>query len=355
MSRREKRTATRERERREREAGEARLRRDKKIEELRRLGASVPVATCESGTDEALDALLAAERERQDREQQRRENRQEWRWVLKPIPQVFEWYKNNAVAGTLLVAAFLVVKGYVIARGNLATALGILQAAGLTSIVVAGLLSSLPILAASLLAATIYRTVRALMPKPEAAIGSGGGPHRPVAGRREKMVWALAGAFVLCMFFTPVPYMVFAIFLGVIAGSARGALVDPHKKSWQVLIFRLLFGLAAVYAVIAMLYTVWLPHETVTLPAGSAKAGNGSTTQVVGYVIADNPDGWITILTSGGRQLVTYRDMPVQSLAVCDRTPQGGLSDVFYASTLWNTVARSLNLHIRPATYQPCP
>jgi hypothetical protein len=242
----------------------------------------------------------------------------------------------------------------VIARGNLATALGILQAAGLTSIVIAGLLSSLPILAASLLATTVYRTVRVLMPKPKAAMESGGEPHSPVARRKEPVVLALAGAFVLCMFFTPVPYLVFAIFLGLIAGSARGALVDPRKKSWRVVIYRLLFGLGAMYAVIAMLYTVWLPHEIVTVSAGSAKAGNRSTTQV-GYVIADNPDGWITILTSGGRQLVTYRDTPVQSLAICERTPQGGLSDVFYASTLWNTVARSLNLHIRPATYEPCP
>lgn len=302
--------------------------------------------------------------EKDEKEQQRSKNRQEWRWALKPIPQGFDWYKNNAVAGTLLVAAFLVVKGYVIARGNLSTALGILQVAGLASVVIAGVLSSLPILAASFLATTVYRMVRVMMPAPEAAIESGDEHDSPVSWRKKffvnfkghaPVVWTMVGAFVLCAFFTPVPYMVFAIFLGIIAGSARGALVDPQKKSWRLLIFRLLFGLGATFAVVAMLYTVWLPHEIVTIPAGSTKAGNGSTTQV-GYVIADNPSGWITILTSGERQLVTYRDTTVQSLTVCERTPGGDfLSNVFYASPLWNTVTRSLKLQMRPPTYGPCP
>lgn len=297
-----------------------------------------------------------------EKEQQRSKNRQEWRWALKPIPQVFDWYKNNAVAGTLLVAAFVVLKGYVIARGNLATALGILQVAGLASVVIAGVLSSLPMLAAAFLATTVYRTVRVLIPASEAANESGGRPDGPVSWReklnfrgRVPVFWTMVGAFVLCAFFTPVPYMVFAIFLGIIAGSARGVLVDPQKKSGRLLIFRLLFGLGAIFAVVAMLYTVWLPHEIVTLPAGSTKAGHGSKTQV-GYVIADNPSGWITILTSGERQLVTYRDTTVQSLTVCERTPQGDfLADVFYASPLWNTVTRSLKLNIRPPTYGPCP
>jgi len=349
MSHQEKSTAARERDRKEREADEARLRWSKKVEELRKLGVSVPIVPWE----------LPAQKERQ-----RIKNRQEWRWALKPIPQVFDWYKNNAVAGTLLVAAYLVVKGFVIARGNLSTALGILQLSGLASVVIAGLLSSLPILAASFLAATVYRTVRVLMPAPEAAIESDGGPDSPASWRKGPFVnikghapavWAMVGACVLCTFFTPVPYMVFAIFLGIIAGSARGALVDPKKKSWRVLTVRLLSGLGAILALIGMLYTVWLPHVVVTLPTGSTKTGHGSTTQV-GYVIADNPSGWITILTSGERQLVTYRDMTIQSLTVCERTPQGSfLSNVFYASTLWNTVSRSLKLQIRPPTYEPCP
>jgi hypothetical protein len=43
-----------------------------------------------------------------------------------------------------LPTGFVILKGYVIARGDLATALGILQYAGLVTVVTAGLLSSLP-------------------------------------------------------------------------------------------------------------------------------------------------------------------------------------------------------------------
>jgi hypothetical protein len=88
-----------------------------------------------------------------------------WQDAFKPIPKIFGWYKNHAAAGTLILAAFLVVKGYVIARGNLDTALGILQYAGLTSAIVAGLLSSLPILTALMLGWTVFRTVRGWFPE----------------------------------------------------------------------------------------------------------------------------------------------------------------------------------------------
>jgi hypothetical protein len=78
--------------------------------------------------------------------------RKPWRDALQPIPTILRLYKANAVAGTLLAAGFVVLKGYVIARGDVATALGILQYAGLATVVTAGLLSSLPILAAAMLA-----------------------------------------------------------------------------------------------------------------------------------------------------------------------------------------------------------
>ena len=63
----EKWTAARQRDRQAREANEARFRRFRKVEELRKLGVSVPTATGgldSSLTDEALDAMLAAEKER---------------------------------------------------------------------------------------------------------------------------------------------------------------------------------------------------------------------------------------------------------------------------------------------------
>lgn len=70
----------------------------------------------------------------------------------------------------LLAAGFVVLKGYVLARGDVATALGILQYAGLATVVTAGLLSSLPILAAAMLAYTITES----LPGPSGNCAAGG-------------------------------------------------------------------------------------------------------------------------------------------------------------------------------------
>jgi hypothetical protein len=53
--------------------------------------------------------------------------RKYWRAALRPIPGVLDWYNVNAFAGILLAAGFVVLKCYVVARGDITTALGILQ------------------------------------------------------------------------------------------------------------------------------------------------------------------------------------------------------------------------------------
>jgi hypothetical protein len=67
MSLREKWTQARERDRQEREAGQARMRRYSKIEQLKAMGAPVPSSETEllSLAEETLDAMLAAEKSRQ--------------------------------------------------------------------------------------------------------------------------------------------------------------------------------------------------------------------------------------------------------------------------------------------------
>jgi Short C-terminal domain len=67
MNLREKWTEARERDRQEREAGQARMRRFSKIEQLKAMGAPVPASETEllSLAEETLDAMLAAEKSRQ--------------------------------------------------------------------------------------------------------------------------------------------------------------------------------------------------------------------------------------------------------------------------------------------------
>jgi hypothetical protein len=268
--------------------------------------------------------------------------RSSWSWqdAFQPIPEIFDWYKNHAAAGTLILAAFLVVKGYVIARGSLATALGILQYAGLTSVIVAGLLSSLPILTALMLGWVVFRIARGRFPKSVAR------PHKALA-------CVLAGVLVLSVFFTPVPYMLAAICLGLLAGLAA----RWKRDQWQAKLSAAVAVLIGAFATLLMLYTVWVPHEIVVLRPAAADIGltpNERAGYILGYVLADDPGGWITILTSGSRTIVRFRDANVKSVTVCEQVPHGGFSDIFYASPLWISGSRSLHL-LHPGGYVACP
>ncbi len=244
------------------------------------------------------------------------------------------------MAGTLLAAAFLVVKGYVIARGNLTTALGVLQYAGLTSVVIAGALSSLPILAAAMLYQVIRRMVR------ERSDSRQKGPSREL----RLTFW---GALVLSALLTPWSYMVIAVVFGWLTGrwpwiatwpEARQAGSRPARR--LALLPRAVFLVSGTFAVIAMLYTAWLPHEMVSFKTGKRRP-------VAGYVLADDPGGWITILTSYGHLVVRYPDSTVKTQRVCQRVGSGWLSDLYYASTPWEVTTRALGT-ASPAAYPRC-
>jgi len=344
--------------------------------------------------------------------------RQQWRAALQPIPQIFDWYKDNVAAGTLLVGAFLIVKGYVLAKGDISTALGILQYEGLASVVVAGLLSSLPILAAAMLALAILRVTRAWLewagPRmrallaplvttralshritnasasagtavdqgpagPVTADGQSPPPRRPGGRVQDDHTAAIAlavttlAAFVLAAVFTPWPYMAAAIGIGLLAGLFRG-LVQSRRRDRRegrrrgrrarflrgaaVWAYRAVISVVVVYAVMAMLATVWVPHEVVVFYRRPAQGQPAHPD--VGYVLADDPDGWITILNSGTHGIVRYRDSLVRSLRVCERLPYGGWSDIVDARTPWEIVTRpsflkffAFDLH--PAANVRCP
>src|SRR5215472_8445568 len=81
----------------------------------------------------------------------------DWRIALQPIPAFVGWYRENKISGTLLITAFVIVKGYVVARGDITTALGIVRYVGVAGWVVAAVLSSLPTLAAAMLAICFYQ------------------------------------------------------------------------------------------------------------------------------------------------------------------------------------------------------
>jgi hypothetical protein len=284
--------------------------------------------------------------------------RNPWAVAVEPIPGIFQWYRNNAVTGTVLVAAYVVLKGYVLAKGDISTALGILQYAGLTSVVIAGLLSSLPILAAAMLAYTVCRVMWTRWPrlKPAGRVWVTDW-YPPVPVWRPAVV--MLGAFVLSAVFTPWTYMAGAVGIGLAIGGLWGITRHERARRRRLLIdlpIRLPIGLIATGAVIAMLYTVWVPHEIVGFRPGTIKPPPPKN-EVVGYVLSED-NGWITMLTSGldKHGIIRYRDASVTSQTICERHSRGGLSDITDAFTLWDEVTEHSFLRAwHPAPNTRCP
>jgi hypothetical protein len=282
----------------------------------------------------------------------------QWRDALQPIPRILRWYKDNAVAGILLAAGFVVLKGYVLARGDVATALGILQYAGLATVVTAGLLSSLPILATAMLAYTFSRVLAWALTRARGERRSQ--EPKPPASSRLLIVVTLC-VFVLAAVFAPWTYLVLAGLIGLaiammrpLRRSERAARPGARRVARLVAgrVARLVAGLVrallasfAVVAVISSLYAVWVPHEVVYFRPGTLPPQ-------VGYVLSEG-NGWIAILISGAHRIVHYPDAKVTAQMVCEKT-----SDITTAPTLWDTVT-GLNPTVKsvlhPAAPPPCP
>jgi hypothetical protein len=244
--------------------------------------------------------------------------RKQWRDALQPLPVIFDWYKVNAFAGILLAAGFVVLKCYTIARGDLTTALGILQYAGLATVVIAGLLSSLPILTAAMLAYAVIQMTGSLGDR----------------DRRVQSAVVMLGAFALAAVFAPWTYLLLAAVNGLIIG-----LIKPRvAPKWGRALY-LLVALCTLPAVVVNLAAVWLPHEIVTFRPGALPHRE---TQEIGYVLSEDNE-WITMLTTGQGQehtIIRVPDAAVRMQTVCERQPVSGkpTSYVIDAHTLWRVI-----------------
>lgn len=244
--------------------------------------------------------------------------RKQWRDALQPLPAVLDWYKVNAFAGILVAAGFVVLKCYTIARGDLTTALGILQYAGLATVVIAGLLSSLPILTAAMLAYAVIQMIGSLSAR----------------DRRAQSAVVILGAFVLATVFTPWTYLLFAAVIGLVIGLVR----RRGARKWMCVVY-VLVALCGLPAVVVNLAAVWLPHEIVTFRPGALPHGR---TQEVGYVLSED-NAWITMLITGQGQehtIIRVPDDTVKTQTVCERQPIHGkpTSYVIDAHTLWRVI-----------------
>ena len=149
-------------------------------------------------------------------------------------------------------------------------------------------------------------------------------------GRTRHLGRVMLGTFVLAAMFTPWTYLALAVTIGLMVAGLKTWRV-PTPAAWAL--GALAAGLAAV-AVIFNLYTVWVPHEIVYFPRSTVK-----TEPQVGYVLSED-NGWITMLTSGTRQIVRYPDAKVITQRLCERNPRldDFWSEVKESATLWDEV-----------------
>ncbi len=270
-------------------------------------------------------------------------SKEAWKKAAEPLTTIVNWYTNHAALGTLLLGAFLVVKGFVLSKGDIPIALGILRNAGLPTVVIGGLLSGLPILVAAMLAITI---VHGITRDREGNIfgdltrnlkrpALGGLPVSPLAA-------VMLTTAVLSVVFTQWPFMVAAVVIGLVIGA-----IQRTKGPWLKRAAYLVTLVIAVYAVIVMLYTVWLPHEELTI--------TGVKEPVVGYVLSDDPDGWISILLSREHGIVWHRDTDVIMRQPCELAPDSFLSQFRDAATICQEITKVRGLtFLHPAVEPAC-
>jgi hypothetical protein len=87
------------------------------------------------------------------------------------------------------------------------------------------------------------------------------------------------------------------------------------KKVVQRILLSFLLLASIGLIVHPLLYSVWLPHELLTVPKlGSTK--QMSRQDVAGYVLSDG-NGWISLLQTGQRTITRYRNEEVVARVLC--------------------------------------
>lgn len=266
-----------------------------------------PGPTVEPAQADAAPALLDGRTKLHVKEKSR------WSDAVKPLPAILERLEKRPLGVTILLFAFLAVKVIVVAKGDIPTALGIFQDTNPAVTVIGALLSGLPLGAVAVLVIMGYRAAE------EVSV--------------EGYALAVAAA-VACFFITPWPILVASLIVAPVAGYTMRLRQRLTRKGWlKQATLLILIPCLAVFLYVAgvttwrVLYDVWLPHEAVTLQSGRIE---------VGYVLSDNGD-WISVLRSGQRRIVVYRETQVEKRAECQLHRHGLLADV----TAWQALGPS--------------
>jgi hypothetical protein len=242
---------------------------------------------------------------------------------------------------TVGLFGFLLVKVVVISRWNIQTALGVFSSAGATTVLVGGILSSFPLVAALALGAALLQLsrrfrFRTVFPSRK-NVRSTHGITSPVRGLStaiyDKAAWLVALiAAAFCFFLTPWPIVAMSAGLGIIAGQlirprctpspATGVMIPkPRRVRIPLFIATLVLLAAAILLIIyPLLYAVWLPHETLVLSKPECQThstyGKTNAPSVTGFVL-DDSNGWASVLRTHQRTICRIKSEEVRWRILC--------------------------------------
>jgi len=236
-----------------------------------------------------------------------------WADAVKPLPAIVNWLEKRKLVVTILLFVFLALKVIVAAKGDIPTALGIFQTTNPAVTAIGALMAGLPLGAVAVLVIVGYRAAREVS--------------------WEGYALAVTAALV-CFFVTPWPILAACLVVAPVAGYTmrlRRRLGCARGERWQKpATLLILIPCLVVFLCIAcvtswrVMYDVWLPHEEIKLQSGRVE---------VGYVLSDNGD-WISILRSGQRRVVRYREADVEKRVLCQLHRHGVLADL----TAWQAL-----------------
>jgi hypothetical protein len=214
---------------------------------------------------------------------------------------------------SLLLFGFFIAKVLMVTRGDLVTALGVVNASGVVAVAVGAVLSVLPTAAAILLAVALY------------LLTSGAWKTLPWA-KDPVTVWAGSLTVAAGLVLTPWPLFIKSGLVGLGGGVIDQGLdrwrrrhrnakrVGPSmtaSRSSKLHVGMLLaIGLPVVLSgITGPLGAMWLPREALTVRGQDPKL-------VVGYVLNDM-GGWTSVLHSGDRKMLWLKSDMIIGRRVC--------------------------------------
>jgi hypothetical protein len=228
---------------------------------------------------------------------------------------------------TLLAGSFLIIKVLLATHGDVMTALAVVRASGVLAVIVGAILSALPIIAAVVLVVIFY--------------GLGCGVWGKPAFKDPLKL--SCGVIVLFACFLLTPWWLFMLsFVGLLGG-----LWDRRRRKQQAkrnnversparikFVPVLLLCLAIILPISKdLLFAMWLPREELHFKSAvEVTKGEPPTTLQVGYVLSDT-EGWMSVLTSGDREVVTIERDIVESRNLCRKNYHESLAEVVYSTS----------------------